>query len=299
VYRRYESHIRDFGWVKRAPYSAARRLRVISSLPWPGRPERSKDLAKSRPSGECALMCASLEQGVPGSLVGESSSIKEVPVSSTDSLARPPLGGRLVGRGMHLHRAIRLSQVTIAWSLLTGLSAVAVGIIVGGLTLAGYGLNAIADGTASVILLHRFHTERQEPHRGESLERRAGRLVGVALFVISLYLGVSAIRALATHHSPDATALGVAIAVAAMIVLPPLAIAKRRTAARLRSAALRADGVLTAVAAALALGALLGLVLGPAFGWWWADAVIALALVGVLVREAWSILRHIPPGGGV
>ncbi len=55
--------------------------------------------------------------------------------------------------------------------------------------------------------------------------------------------------------------------------------------------ALRADGVITAVAALLAVGALLGLILGPALGWWWSDAVLALAVVGVLLREAWSILR--------
>jgi divalent metal cation (Fe/Co/Zn/Cd) transporter len=208
-----------------------------------------------------------------------------------DRFAQSPSGERLEDRAKHLHRAVRLSQATIAWSLLTGLSAVAVGTIVGGLSLAGYGLNAIADGTASVILLHRFHTERQEPHRGESLERRATRLVAIALFAISAYLGVSAIRALATHHAPDPSALGIAIAVAGLIVLPPLAIAKRRTAARLGSASLGADSILSAVAALLAAGALLSLVLDPALGWWWADAVIALALVGVLAREAWSIVR--------
>jgi divalent metal cation (Fe/Co/Zn/Cd) transporter len=161
-----------------------------------------------------------------------------------------------VDRRAHLHRAVRLSQVTLAWTLLTGLSAIGVGIVVGGLSLAGYGLNAVADGASSAILLHRFHTERQEPHRGESLERRASRIVAIALILISASLGLSAIRALTTHHSPDATALGVAIAVAGMIVLPPLAIAKRRTAASLGSTALGADAVLTAVAAALALGAL-------------------------------------------
>ena len=142
-----------------------------------------------------------------------------------------------------------------------------------------------------MILLHRFHTERQAPHRGESLERRATRLVAIALLAISAFLGVSAIRALATHHAPDPSALGIAIAVAGMIVLPPLAIAKRRTAGRLGSRSLGADAILTAVAALLAAGALLSLVLNPAFGWWWADAVIALALVGVLAREAWSIVR--------
>ena len=191
-------------------------------------------------------------------------------------------------RQTYLHSAIRLSQASIAWGLLTGVSSVAVGVAVGGLTLAGYGLDALADGAASGIIVHRFHTERKEPHRGDSLERRATRLVAFALALIGVLLGISAVHALATHHFPDATGLGVGIAVASMAVLPPLAVAKRRTAARLASGALRADSTLTAVAAVLAVGGLLGLVLDPAFGWWWADSVIALAVAGVLVREAAS-----------
>ena len=194
-------------------------------------------------------------------------------------------------RQTHLHRAIRLSQASIAWSLLAGTSAVAVGIVVGGLSLAGYGLDAMVDGGASAVILHRFHTERHDPDRGDALERRAARLVAIALLAISVLLSISAVRALATHHSPDSTGVGIGIAAASIVVLPPLAIAKRRTAARLASVALRADGIITAVAALLAVGALLGLILGPALGWWWSDAVLALAVVGVLLREAWSILR--------
>jgi divalent metal cation (Fe/Co/Zn/Cd) transporter len=192
-------------------------------------------------------------------------------------------------RQAYLHRAVRLSQASIAWSLLSGVSAVGVGIVVGGLSLAGYGLDAMVDGGASAILLHRFHAERHDPDRGDSLERRAARLVAIALLLISALLAGSAVHALATHHSPDATAVGTGIAVASIVVLPPLAVAKRKTAARLASVALRADGLITGVAALLAVGALLGLVLGPALGWWWADAVMALVAAAVLLREVRSI----------
>jgi divalent metal cation (Fe/Co/Zn/Cd) transporter len=161
--------------------------------------------------------------------------------------------------------------------------------VAGALSLAGYGLDALADGGASAIILHRFHTERREPHRADSLERRAARLVALALVLISVLLAISAIHALVTHHAPEVSALGVGIAIVSMALLLPLAVAKRRTAARLSSVALRADSTLTAVAALLALGALLGLVLDPALGWWWADSVIALTVVSVLLREAWSI----------
>jgi divalent metal cation (Fe/Co/Zn/Cd) transporter len=211
----------------------------------------------------------------------------EVPVKAVPDITQNP--PESAGRELHLHRAIRLSQASIAWGLASGVSAVVVGIITGGLSLAGYGLDALADAGASAIILHRFHTERREPHRAHALERRAARLVAIALAMISALLAGSAIRALATHHAPEVSGLGLGIAVTSMALLPPLAVAKRRTAARLFSAALRADSTLTGVAAVLALGGLLGLVLDPAFGWWWADSVIALLVVAILVREAWSI----------
>jgi hypothetical protein len=196
-----------------------------------------------------------------------------------------------------LHRAIRLSQVSIAWSGLSGCAAIAVGLVVGAISLAGYGLDAAVDALASVVLVHRFHTERHAPHDGERLERRATYVVAVALILSSVFLTGSAIRALATHHAPDATAFGLTLASISMVVLPPLAIAKRRTATRLASAALRGDSTLTAFAALLALGALLGLVLDPAFGWWWADSVIALAVAAVLLREARTIVTDQGPAG--
>ena len=209
----------------------------------------------------------------------------------TSTGSRSPTGPS-ADRHSFLHRAIRLSQFSIAWSTLSGLSAVVVGTLAGALSLAGYGLDASADAAASVVLLHRFHTERLAPHRADSLERRAARLVALALILISIYLAVSGIHALATHHAPESTTLGVAIAAASIVILSPLSVAKRRVAATLGSPAMRADSVLTAVAAGLAVGALLGLILDPAFGWWWADSVIALAAVAVLIREAASILTE-------
>ncbi len=108
-------------------------------------------------------------------------------------------------RRPHLHLAIRLSKATLAWTAASGISAIAAAIAVGGLSLAGYGLDAVAEGAASAIVLHRFHTERRDPQRAHSLERRAARLVAVALGSTGVLLGASAVHALATHHSPDAS----------------------------------------------------------------------------------------------
>lgn len=73
-------------------------------------------------------------------------------------------------------------------------------------------------------------------------------------------------------------------------VLPPLAVAKHRVGSRLGSGALGADSILTAVAALLAVIGLASLALTEAFGLWWADAIAALIVAAIILREGWSSL---------
>lgn len=61
-----------------------------------------------------------------------------------------------------------------------------------------------------------------------------------------------------------------------------------RVAASLRSGALRADSVLTAVAGVLAMIGLASIPLSEGLGFWWADAVAALILAVIVVREGWA-----------
>ncbi len=90
--------------------------------------------------------------------------------------------------------------------------------------------------------------------------------------------------------NPETSLVSLGLLLASVVVLPSLAVAKDRVAARLGSGALRADSILTAVAAILAATSLASLAASQAFGLWWADA-IAARLVGVIVlREGWSNL---------
>jgi divalent metal cation (Fe/Co/Zn/Cd) transporter len=85
--------------------------------------------------------------------------------------------------------------------------------------------------------------------------------------------------------------VGVVIAAASVAVLPPLSLAKRRTADHLGSRALHGDSVLTAMGAVLAAAALLGLAATRVLGWWWADSAVALGIALILGREAVGTLR--------
>ena len=194
-------------------------------------------------------------------------------------------------RATDLKHALRLSGLSIVWSGVAGSIAVYVAVMSGSLSLLGFGADAVIDSIASIVLVWRFSVEAREPERAERVETAAERVVGLALIALALYLVFGAVRALMAQTHPEASLASLGLLVASVVVLPPLAVAKHRVAARLGSGALRADSILTAVAAILAAISLASLAASQALGLWWADAIAALVVSVIVLREGWSSLN--------
>jgi divalent metal cation (Fe/Co/Zn/Cd) transporter len=192
----------------------------------------------------------------------------------------------MTSRAADLRKALWLSSLSIGWSGVVGSVAVAAAVQTGSLALLGFGADAVIDAVASIVLVWRFTIETREPHRAVRVEQAAERAVGWALIALAAYLVVGGLRALAAQDHPGTSTTGAVLLVASIVVLPPLAIAKHRVATRMASGALRADAILTAVAAILALISLASIVAYETLGLWWADAVAALIVSIIVVREA-------------
>lgn len=201
------------------------------------------------------------------------------------------MGSDEVDRSQLLHRAIVWSRLSVAWALVAGVTSIVAGVVAGSIALVGFGASSVVDGSASIVLIWRFHTERSAPHRVEHVEHLAARAIGVALLTVSTYLVVGTLVSLHAGRGPERTPAGLALAASSMVVLPVLATRKIAIARGLRSRALRSDGVLSAAGALLAAATLLGLVLDAALHWWWSDAVAALVIAAVLIREGVTVLR--------
>ena len=185
-----------------------------------------------------------------------------------------------------VHSALRLSYLTIAWNLAAGASALVLALTAGSLSLGGFALSTLIDMGASVALVWRFTMEARDASAAERLERRAEALIGAAMFAAALFLAVESVRALVERAHAETSIGGLVVSSVSLMFLPPLARAKWRVAASLRSRALRGDSVLTGASSILALLTLVALVLNRALGWWWADAVAALAIAAGLATEA-------------
>ncbi len=173
-----------------------------------------------------------------------------------------------------------------------GVAAVVTAVLTGALSLIGFGVNAVVDSSVSALLIWRFRAEEKgHAERAERADRIALRIAGGAFLLIALYLTVQAVRALVDAKHSDFSGFGLAQALSSVIVLPILGVAKFRLALRLGSRALRADGILTLFGATLAAIALAALIAERAFGWWWGDAVGALAIAAALSTEGVRSLR--------
>ena len=117
------------------------------------------------------------------------------------------------------------------------------------------------------------------------------RLIGVTFFALAAYLAVEGIRDLAGQARPEQSIPGLAVTAAALVVMPLLAVAKRRTGRALGNRTLIADSAETAFCAFTSAATLLGVGLNAGLGWWWADPVAALVIAALAVKEgleAWE-----------
>ena len=163
-----------------------------------------------------------------------------------------------------------------------GAVGVIAGLMAGSVSLTGFGLDSVIEGAASVIVIWRFTGSRS---LSKAAEARAQKLVALSFFVLAPYIAVDATLTLVNRAHPGASWLGVALALASIIVMPLLGRAKTRVAEQLGSAATAGEGRQNLLCAYMAGGVLVGLLANAVVGWWWLDPAIALGIAALAVRE--------------
>lgn len=184
-----------------------------------------------------------------------------------------------------LGQALALSGISVAWSGVVGAIAVSEALSGGSVSLLGFGADAAIDAAASVALIWRFWIERSDAARAQQVEEVAERILGYVLLIAAGVVALGAVRSLLLGGEVEGSDVAVWLLVASLVVLPPLAFAKRRVGRALSSNALRADAFLTGAAAVLAVVSLGGLLATTTLGIDWADPIGALAIAALIARE--------------
>jgi len=175
----------------------------------------------------------------------------------------------------------------VAYNLVEAGLALGAGIRARSVVLVGFGLDSVIECAAAGVLLWRLRLEWRGVERLslERAERRVHRFVGLTFFALAAYVVGQAAWTLTVGETPAESLLGIALAVASLVIMPLVAWGKLRAARELGSGALRAEAMETLACSYLSLALLLGLGANALWGSWWADPIAALAMVPWLIRE--------------
>ena len=203
-----------------------------------------------------------------------------IPSLPTFSLLPPSRRAALV------RRARLLAGASVAYNVVEAVVAIASGRVADSTALVGFGLDSTVEVMSGLVILWQFG--HPVPEEREHLARR---LIAVSFFALAAYVTFESVRSLVGGERPDTSVVGIILAALSLAVMPLLSHWQRRTGRELGSGAVVADGTQTLLCTYLSAVLLAGLLANALLGWWWLDAVAALVIAGVAVREGRSNWR--------
>jgi divalent metal cation (Fe/Co/Zn/Cd) transporter len=175
---------------------------------------------------------------------------------------------------------IRLQWITIAWMCVELLVAGFAGIRACSVALTAFASDSAIELLSAAVVLHRFRV-------GVSAEKSAARIAAVLLYLLAAYIAFSSAFVLLSHRfEAQPSYIGIALLLAAAVIMPLLGRAKKRLAIETGSNALKADATQSSVCAYMSWIALAGLGVNAVFHFAWADSVAALLLIPLVLKEA-------------
>ena len=182
-------------------------------------------------------------------------------------------------------RSELLVWATIVWNAIEAFVALGAGAAASSGALVSFVLDSTIEVSAAIVALWYLRGEGDE--RGEL----AGRLIGLSFWALAGWVTFDAVTDLVAGDRPEVSVVGIVLTGVSVVVMPALAVAKRRTGRKLGSSALVAESNETMVCAYLSVAVLVGLSLNALFAWWWADPIAALIVAVIAAREGMEAWR--------
>lgn len=171
-----------------------------------------------------------------------------------------------------------------------------VGLMSGSQAITADGLNNATDVLGSVAVLYGLKIAQRpadEDHRygHERAEGVAALVVATIMALVSIDVGLSAVRSIFTPVQEPPAAWGAWVALGAGIIMLIVYTYNLRLAKRCNSKALEAAAQDNRSDALTSFGAAAGII-GAQLGWTWADPLAGLVVAAVVARTAWQIGRE-------
>lgn len=193
-------------------------------------------------------------------------------------------------------KALNLEYFTVGYNVLEAFFSMLFGAEAGSIALIGFGLDSIVESLSGLILIWRLSKHDVAPEEEAASEKKAIRFVAVTFLLLGAYVLYESAKKLIFVEIPSPSLPGMVIAVLSIIIMPILSIRKRDLGMKIGSRALVADSKETLACAFLSVPLLLGLAMNYLFGFWQADPLVGLIVVGFLIKEARELWEEADDG---
>lgn len=199
-----------------------------------------------------------------------------------------------VTRASNIRMGLRIEVVTIVWMVVEMAVSIGAGITARSVLLTAFGLDSLIELMSGSILLWRFSVESRggDLNSVEKAEHRATWVVAFTLVLLCTYVLISSIYGLLSQSKPENSVIGIGVSAAALLIMPYLAVTKRRISKQIESAALAGDAANSITCATMAGTVLAGLVLNNLFVLWWVEYVAALIFLIWLIKETLEVFKE-------
>jgi divalent metal cation (Fe/Co/Zn/Cd) transporter len=204
----------------------------------------------------------------------------------------PPAPGQTSGETERLtRRGLRLAQFTVGYNVVEGIVAITAGLIAGYVSVVGFGIDSAIESISATLVAIRLSARLRHGHADERKERLALKMVAGTFFLLAAYVIVGGIRSLIGGEEPERSPLAIGLLVASIIVMPALAVAKKKVGTRLIDNLILADAAETRICVLMSISTLLGVVLYQFTGAAWLDPVAGFIIAIFAIwegKEAWE-----------
>jgi len=192
-----------------------------------------------------------------------------------------------VSNAVNLRTGLVLEYISVVWMVLEAAGSLAAGISSSSTALEAFGIDSVIEIVGGVTLIWRLRREANGSSTDDvqKAERVSSWIVGVGLLLLAGYIVLWSGYSLLSRRAVEGSYLGIGVTLISSVLMPYLALQKRRVGRAIGSKALEADGFCSMVCAYMSWIVLAGILGTFLLGWWWIDAVAALGMVYYVVKE--------------
>src|SRR5713226_7861735 len=189
-------------------------------------------------------------------------------------------------RQARIRNGIRIEYFSSAWMMIEVLGSIGFGVIAGSFALLAFGGDSLIELISGIAVLTGLRKASSTSSRSDGRQsKKTEQFTSGLLFALIPVIGLGAVFSYITGLKPEASPLGIAIAVGAVIVMPYLYIQKRRIGRETRSLPLSIDAIESVTCLFMALALLGGLLAEYFFGLLWADYLATGVILTFVAKE--------------